>query len=61
VGLLHRRRRPKDASLNLIEATGLTIEATRLNPCEFLSTPARNASTTCEVQSISVLAVKPGR
>src|SRR5215213_4628725 len=51
----------KDASLNLIEAAGLTIKATRLNPNEFLSTPARNASATCEVQTISVPAVKPGR
>jgi arsenite methyltransferase len=46
---------------NLIEAAGLTIKATRVNPYRFLSTQARNASVTYGVHSISVLAVKPGR
>src|SRR4029453_2681819 len=46
---------------NLIEAAGLTITATRVNPYGFLSTQARNASVTYGVHSISVLAVKSGR
>ena len=50
-----------DTYRNLIEAAGLTIKATRVNPYGFLSTQARNASVTYGVHSISVLAAKPGR
>jgi arsenite methyltransferase len=50
-----------DTYRNLIEAAGLTITATRVNPYGFLSTQARNASVTYGVHSISVLAVKSGR
>jgi SAM-dependent methyltransferase len=50
-----------DTYRNLIEAAGLTIAATRVNPYGFLSTQARNASVTYGVHSISVLAVKSGR
>jgi ubiquinone/menaquinone biosynthesis C-methylase UbiE len=46
---------------NLIEAAGLTIKATQVNPYRFQSTQARNASVEYGVHSISLLAVKPGR
>ena len=48
----------EDAYQKLIETSGLTIVATRVNPYEFLSTQARNASVKYGVHSISVLAVK---
>jgi arsenite methyltransferase len=51
----------EDTYRNLIEAAGLTIKATRVNPYGFLSAQARNASITYGVHSISVLAVRPGR
>jgi SAM-dependent methyltransferase len=50
-----------DTYRNLIEAAGLTITATRVNPYGFLSTQARNASVTYGVHSISLLATKPRR
>jgi arsenite methyltransferase len=50
-----------DIYRNLIEAAGLTIKATRVNPYGFLSTRARNASVTYGVHSISLLAAKPRR
>ena len=50
-----------DIYRNLIEAAGLTIKATRVNPYGFLSTQARNASVTYGVHSISLLAAKPRR
>ena len=50
-----------DTYRNLIEAAGLTIKATRVNPYGFLSTQARNASVTYGVHSISLLATKPRR
>jgi arsenite methyltransferase len=50
-----------DTYRNLIEAGGLTITATRVNPYGFLSTQARNASVTYGVHSISLLATKPRR
>jgi arsenite methyltransferase len=51
----------QDIYRNLIEAAGLTINRTRVNPYGFLSTQARNASVTYGVHSISLLAEKPGR
>jgi arsenite methyltransferase len=51
----------QDIYRNLIEAVGLTIKATRVNPYRFQSTQARNASVEYGVHSISLLAVKPGR
>ena len=45
-----------DIYRNLIEAAGLTIKATRVNPHGFLTTRARNASVT-----LSLLAAKPRR
>jgi arsenite methyltransferase len=50
-----------DTYRNLIDAAGLTITATRVNPYGFLSTQARNASVTYGVHSISLLATKPRR
>src|SRR5215207_6003618 len=51
----------QDIYRNLIEAVGLTIKATQVNPYRFQSTQARNASVEYGVHSISLLAVKPGR
>jgi arsenite methyltransferase len=51
----------QDAYRDLIEASGLTIKATRVNLYEFLSRQARNASVKYGVRSISLLAVKSGR
>jgi ubiquinone/menaquinone biosynthesis C-methylase UbiE len=50
----------EDAYRQAIEATGLRIEKIHLNPYQFISEQARNASGTYGVKSISVLAVKPG-
>jgi arsenite methyltransferase len=50
-----------DTYRNLIEAAGLTITATRVNPYRFQSTQARNASVEYGVHSISLLATKPRR
>jgi ubiquinone/menaquinone biosynthesis C-methylase UbiE len=44
--------------LQAIESAGLTIAAHRLNPYEFTSDQARNASAKYGVKSISLLAVK---
>ena len=43
-----------------IEAAGLRIKVIRRNRYEFLSDQARNASAKYGVNSVSVLAVKPG-
>ena len=51
----------QDTYRNLIEAAGLTIKTIQVNPYEFLSTQARNASAKYGVHSISMLAVKSGR
>jgi arsenite methyltransferase len=51
----------QDIYRHLIEVTGLKIMEIRVNPYEFLSAQARNASAKFGVRSISVLAMKLGR
>jgi ubiquinone/menaquinone biosynthesis C-methylase UbiE len=51
----------EDAYREAIEVAGLRIEKIRLNPYQFISDQARDASSTYGVKSISVLAVKSGR
>jgi arsenite methyltransferase len=50
----------QDSYIHAIEAAGLRIEVQRPNPYEFISDQARSASAKYGVNSISVLAVKPG-
>jgi ubiquinone/menaquinone biosynthesis C-methylase UbiE len=50
----------QDSYRSAIEAAGLSIAVIRRNPYEFISERARNASAKYGVNSISVLAVKPG-
>ena len=47
--------------LQAIETAGFTIAAHRLNPYEFISDQARNASAKYGVKSISLLAIKTER
>ena len=47
--------------LQAIESAGFTIAAHRLNPYEFISDQARNASAEYGVKSISLLGIKTGR
>jgi SAM-dependent methyltransferase len=49
----------QDLYLGAIEAAGLTIVVHRMNPYEFISDQARNASVEYGVKSISLLATKP--
>jgi ubiquinone/menaquinone biosynthesis C-methylase UbiE len=49
----------QDAYRTAIERAGLQIEEIRVNPYEFISGRARNASTKYGVKSVSVLAVRP--
>lgn len=50
----------QDAYLKAIESAGFRIETYRVNPYEFISDQARNASAKYGVKSISLLAVKEG-
>jgi arsenite methyltransferase len=50
----------QDAYRAAIEGAGLRVEQIRRNRYEFLSKQARNASSKYGVQSISLVAVKPG-
>jgi len=48
----------EDAYRAAIEGAGLTIEQIKVNPYEFISERARNASTKYGVKSVSLLAIK---
>ena len=50
---------PRAAYLEAIEAQGLELRAVRTNPYRFISERALDACSTYEVESISLLAVKP--
>jgi arsenite methyltransferase len=50
----------QDTYRHMIEAADLYITRLRVNPYEFMSAQARDASTKYGVHSVSVLAVKPG-
>jgi len=51
---------PRDSYVEAIEANGLQVRSVRQNDYRFLSERALDACSTYEVQSISLLAVKPG-
>jgi arsenite methyltransferase len=51
---------PRDSYLRAIEASGLEILEVRRNDYRFISERALDACSTYEVESISLLAVKPG-
>jgi SAM-dependent methyltransferase len=51
---------PRDGYLRAIEAQGLEIAEARRNDYRFISERALDACSTYEVESISLLAVKPG-
>jgi arsenite methyltransferase len=50
---------PRQSYVNAIEAQGLRVEAVRRNDYRFVSDRALEACSTYEVESISLLAVKP--
>jgi arsenite methyltransferase len=51
---------PRSSYLEAIEAQGLRVKAVRKNDYRFISERALDACSTYEVESISLLAVKPG-